>query len=239
MKDTRLPLLLSVPHASLQVPVELRTQHVLTQAQIAADGDVGAAAIYALSEQVRGYVAAPVARAFVDMNRAEDDLRKDGVVKTHTCWDEPIYRQPLSPTLVDRLLRRYHRPYHDELSARAESEVVLAIDCHTMAAEGPPVSPGPGRVRPKVCLSDCDGKTCPTNWLQALRRCFAAEFDDDVRLNDPFHGGYITRSHGAEMPWVQLELSRAPYCSDVDKQARVLRALEAWTAWYRDTQHSS
>ena len=47
----------------------------------------------------------------------------------------------------------------------------------------------------------------------------------DVRLNDPFKGGFITREHGREMPWLQIELSRAPIYTDVEKRDRVLDAI--------------
>ena len=35
------------------------------------------------------------------------------------------------------------------------------------------------------------------------------------------HGGYITRTHAAEMPWIQIELSRSPFLSDGEKRRRV------------------
>jgi len=34
------------------------------------------------------------------------------------------------------------------------SGVMLGIDCHTMAAKGPPIGPDPGKERPLVCLSN-------------------------------------------------------------------------------------
>ena len=48
-----------------------------------------------------------------------------------------------------------------------------------------------------------------------------------MTINDPFRGGFITRSHAAEMPWVQLEMSRAPFASNAEKRQRMLRALTA------------
>ena len=45
-----------------------------------------AAAIYCPLEQYVGaFVTIDIARAIVDLNQAEDDFRKDGVIKTHTC----------------------------------------------------------------------------------------------------------------------------------------------------------
>ena len=97
---------------------------------------------------------------------------------------------------IETLLDRYHRPYHRTLDRPASTgSFRLGLDCHTMAATGPPVGPDPGAKRPLVCLSNADG-TCPSEWLVALADCFRRAFDtDDVRINEPFRGGHIIRRH--------------------------------------------
>ena len=227
--DQRLPLLLSVPHAGKAVPLPAQPYCILTEAQIIADGDEGAAEIYDLSPHVEALISTEVARAIVDLNRAEDDRRKDGAIKTHTSWDEPVYRSPLPPDLEEMLIRSHHRSYHARLSEMATEVVVLAIDCHTMAAVGPPVGPDPGRKRPRACLSNADG-TCPNEWLEGLAQCLRDRIGGPVTLNEPFAGGYIIRKHSAEMPWLQLELSRAPFLSLQEKRLAVLGALRSWCA---------
>ena len=74
-----------------------------------------------------------------------------------------------------------------------------------MAAKGPPVGPDAGQERPQVCIGSADG-ACPLFWAQAMKRCFQAHFPGKVTLNKPFAGGYITRKHGQEIPWVQIEI---------------------------------
>jgi N-formylglutamate amidohydrolase len=224
-----LPLLLAVPHAGLLVPPEVEGLCRLTPHEIAADGDSGAAAIYLpLEAEVAALVTSEVARAIVDLNRPEEDRGRDGVIKTHTCWDVPVYREPPDPATVAALLERYHRPYHRRLSELAGSGVVLGVDCHTMAACGPPAAPDPGRERPAVCLSDAGG-TLPQAWFEALAESFRAAFPGlAVALNRPFRGGYTIRRHAPELPWVQLELSRAPFMDDAEKSAKVAAALAAW-----------
>ena len=219
-----LPLLVSVPHAGLDVPARLRSRCVLTFDEIAADGDVGAREIYDIASHVRVFVRTDVARAVLDMNRPEEDRTKDGVVKTHTCWDVPIWSGPLGEEDVTWLLEEHHRPYHAALGRGARAPVELGLDLHTMAAHGPPVGPDPGMERPAVCLSNADG-TCPRAWIETLRDCFEAALAREIRINDPFRGGWITRSHAGELPWVQVELSRAPWISDEEKRRRVLAAL--------------
>ncbi len=223
-----LPLLVSVPHAGLRVPPEAESYCSLTPEEVARDGDEGAAEIYTIEEEVECYVTTDVARAIVDLNRAEDDRRKDGVVKTHTCWEVPVY-DPFPPEeVVQTLLAKYYRPYHQRLTRLGDRGLQLAVDCHTMAAKGPPVGPDPGVERPWVCISNADG-TCPREWMDTLRACLEERFGPNVTINHPFKGGFITRTHAAEMPWVQLELSRAPFASNQQKREHVLAALAAWT----------
>ena len=230
----KLPLLISVPHGGLDVPEEVAGLSILTPEQVVKDGDVGAAEIYSFAEEVEAFVAAEAARAFVDLNRAEDDRTQDGVVKTHTCWNEPVYRSPLDEACVERLLARYYRPYHERLTVLTGSPIRLGVDCHTMAAHGPPVGPDPGEERPWVCLSNAH-HTCPGGWMDALARCFACSFGREPSINKPFTGGYITRIHASEMPWVQLELSRAPFMTLTEKRDCVLRGLQSWCHWLEST----
>ena len=95
-----------------------------------------------------------------------------------------------------------------------------------MAAKGPPIGPGAGVERPRVCLSNAD-TACPNDWLQTVAECFEQAFDCPIAVNDPFKGGYIIRAHAPELPWIQLELSRAPFLPATEKRHRVLRALTA------------
>lgn len=226
----KLPLLISVPHAGLDIPPEVAALNRLTPQEIAEDGDVGAREIYGpLESQVAAFHTSDIARAFVDLNRAEDDIRKDGVVKTHTCWDVPVYRTALSPGLIETLLDRYHRPYHQRLTALASSGVIAGVDCHTMAATAPPEAPDPGAERPAVCIGDGNG-ACPRAWAEALAECLRGGFSGEVTINQPFSGGFITRHHGREIPWVQLELSRGGPESVGVKGELVLGALTHWVA---------
>ena len=224
-----LPFLISVPHAGLETPREVKDICMLEEQAIMDDSDGGAAEIYfPLRPHVPALVSTDVARAVVDMNRAEDDRRKDGIVKTHTCWDVPVYKEPLTEDIIRVLIKKYYCPYHVELS-RWAGQVKMGIDCHTMAAVGPPVGPDPGQKRPPVCLSNGEG-TCPQDWLKSLAECFEKAFDREVSLNHPFKGGYIVRSHAMEMPWVQVELSREPFISNEEKSDGVFQALRTWCA---------
>ena len=223
----RLPLLLSVPHAGKRIPNEVEGICLLTGLQIIADGDEDAAEIYDLEKHVAGFVRADVARAIVDVNRGERDFRRDGVIKTHTCWDVPVYRSAPSEETVKKLIENHYRPYHTQLRDLASGDVRLGIDCHTMAAAGPPVGPDPGRKRPHLCLSDADG-TLPPKWINDFADCLASAFPFSPSINDPFKGGFIIRSHSAEIPWVQLEISREPFLPAKEKRLRILEAFRCF-----------
>ena len=221
----KLPLLVSVPHGGLRVPEEVRDGCILSLQDILEDSDEGASEIYDVGEQVEAFVSTDVARAIVDLNRAEDDFRPDGVVKTHTCFNVPVYDSFPPRPMVERLLEQYYRPYHEQLRHVARSDVMLGIDCHTMLAVGPPIGPMAGKKRPEICLSDADGTTCSREWMGMLTDCLEESFGFEISVNAPFKGGYIMRSHARELPWLQLELSRDAFVPNDEKRDRVLDAM--------------
>ena len=227
MTTDRLPMLISVPHAGLTVPPEARSYCRLSPDDIAKDGDEQARQIYApLESMVASFHTTEVARAIVDMNRGRQDRRKDGVVKTHTCWDVPIYDPPPPEELLVALLDNHHKPFHRALSTEVTSGAYrLAIDCHTMAAHGPPVGPDPGAERPLVCVGTGHGTTCPQPWVDVIVECFADAFGVRPEIDRPFSGGFIVRHYGAQMPYVLLELSRTSNVSVDDKSRAIVDAV--------------
>ena len=219
-----LPLLISVPHGGLVVPQEVADQVSLSAEDVVMDSDEGAPEIYDFAKDVEVHVKAAVARAIVDLNRPEDDFRPDGVIKTETSYQVPVWKSAPDESLVGSLLSDYYHPYHQTLAMRSRN-VLLSVDCHTMAAVGPPIGPGAGVERPAVCLSDGDGSTLPEGWMDELAGAFSEAFGVDPAINDPFRGGHITRSHGEHSPWLQVELSRGPFATNGEKREMVLAAL--------------
>ncbi|MHC4538014.1 MAG: N-formylglutamate amidohydrolase [Planctomycetota bacterium] len=211
----KLPVLISVPHAGLKIPPEITAYNLLTKKEILEDSDEGASEIFAIQSHVQTYVTTDIARVFVDMNRSENDRTRDGVIKTHTCWDVPIYNKPLPVDLIEVMINKY---------SLASSGVSFGIDCHTMADIGPPISPDPGQKRPLVCLGNADG-TFPDHWLRIMKDCFRQSFQVEISLNKPFRGGNIIRTHASEMPWVQVEISRTDVLDNKQKQKKFLDAI--------------
>jgi N-formylglutamate amidohydrolase len=223
----KLPLFISVPHAGTQVPPELKDLSVLRMEDMLADYDAEADSIYSfLQEHAAGFCTTDIARSLIDLNRSPKDIGGNGVIKDHTCWNVPVFRTFPDAKLIRHLLARYYFPYHEKLSAGAGTGTIqLGIDCHTMSTIGPPLGPDPGRERPLICLSNA-GTTCPEKWINSLARCFTEVFKEKAAINTPFRGGYISRKHAAEMPWLQLEISQTEaYPSEV-KRNYVLEGLQ-------------
>jgi N-formylglutamate deformylase len=223
----RLPLYISVPHAGIRVPPEVDDLCVLRRQDILADYDAGADAIYSpLQDHAAGFSTTDIARSLIDLNRAPEDIGGYGVIKTHTCRNVPVYSAFPDKQLIQKLLACYYIPYHEKLSAGADTRSIkLGIDCHTMSVIGPPLAPDPGRKRPLICLSNGNG-TCPEEWISSLASCLTIVFKEQVAINTPFRGGHITRSHGVEMPWVQIEISQTDAYSNAFKRNCMLDGLQ-------------
>ena len=141
------------------------------------DGDPLTARIYDFSDRVRHQLVMEYFRAVVDLNRAPDDCapeNKDGVIKSHTCYDVEVYRPGCLPDteLKNALLARYYDPYYRKLTRCVEGgEVRLGVDCHSMAALSPPIEEDAGTPRPLICLGNL-GDYAGAERL--LRRCLEA-----------------------------------------------------------------
>lgn len=225
----KLPLLVSVPHAGTIIPSEVRDICLLTRDDIIEDGDKGAGVIYGpLENEAAKFMTANVARAIVDLNRPENYMGPDGVVKTHTIRMKRVYDRRLSEETVKLLIDSYWRPYHEALTSLAKRNgIVLGVDCHTMLETAPPIGPDPGSLRPAICIANADG-TCPDEWIEGLARSFESAFNTGVGINKPFKGGHIIRFHSQEMPWVQIEVSRGDFMSEEDKARCMHKALSRW-----------
>jgi formiminoglutamase len=88
-----------------------------------------------------------------------------------------------------------------------------------MASIAPGISPdAKNNKRPKFCLSNNDGKAASQTMMDLLASCISESYGierDDISLNDPFHGGYITKTYGNNpVPWIQIEMNRDLYLAD-------------------------
>ncbi len=221
-ENHRLPVLVSIPHGGIWTPPELLGKVNLNDFEMLGESDAFTHSIYDIGDAaLAGVYKSDVARALVDLNRPPDHLpprKLDGVIKDVTTYGIKVYKEDMTPdeALIKSLLGRYYFPYHESIAeALATPGLKLALDCHSMASAGPTLARDAGQRRPLICLGNVRGKSCRDPVLERLKECFVRSFglkDEDVALNRPFSGGYITRHYGMNpVPWVQVEISRALY----------------------------
>ncbi len=236
-EDTKMgtvyPLLISIPHGGDVVPLEVEEIVSITDRDVFYDGDTLTREIYDFRNSVAAFIEMPIARAIVDVNRAPDDRppkNPDGVVKTVTTNGTPVYKKGMFPdgAIIEELLQSYYYPYHKKLDDLLDNHnIKLALDCHSMLPNSPPISDNPGQPRPLICLcnrGDNRGmpagmpKTCPSEWIQALAESFRRVFanEGEVAINNPFLGGYISQVHYGRKgtPWIQIEINRRLYLNE-------------------------
>lgn len=227
---TRLPVLISIPHGGTEAPEELGGRLCITPRAQFDDSDPFTKEIYDIGGSAKYVIVAAMARAYVDQNRARTRMPPDdpdGLIKRTTSYDEPIYIKGMEPDprLEEMLIRGYYTPYHDRIAqACKDGGVRLGLDCHSMAAVAPSIAPDTASAgqeagrRPLFCISNLDGKTCPTDWLKGLADSISESFRIDrgeILLNRPFKGGHITESFGYRpLPWIQIEMNRSLYLNE-------------------------
>jgi N-formylglutamate deformylase len=221
---TKLPVLLSIPHGGKEMPTELDGHVCITEKDLFDDSDPFVIEIYDLGDKVERSVITNTARAFVDLNRSLQDLppqNPDGLIKSSTCYQKPIYINGKEPdeSLTSMLIDMYYKPYHRSIQKSLhELDLQLCLDCHSMASVAPNISPdGMKKKRPTFCLSNQDGQTSSNEMIDLLASCISESFEIDrseISLNDPFHGGHITKTYGNNpFPWIQVEMNRNLYLS--------------------------
>ena len=222
---TQLPILLSIPHGGIRKPVELEGHLSITNRDLFDDSDPFVIDLYDLGDKVTRVIKTDIARAFVDLNRSPQDMppdNPDGLIKSKTCYDKPIYTNGKEPddSLKKMLIELYYSPYHQAIQKSLEElDLKLCLDCHSMASTAPYFSPDKTQSkRPMFCISNNDGQTSSDETLETLADCISKSYSinrKEISLNDPFHGGYITRTYGNNpLPWIQVEMNRDLYLSE-------------------------
>ena len=138
-----------------------------------------------------------------------------GTIARVVASGEAIYRRKLRFDEAEERIRACWQPYHDALTGliaatRREFGACLLVDCHSMPGGG---SPAAG---PDFVLGDAHGTAC----APAVTRLVEATLGSmgyDVRRNDPYAGGYVTRHYGRPREGVhalQIEIARGLYMDE-------------------------
>ena len=128
---------------------------------------------------------------------------------------ESIYRGKLHFADAQTRVRECWQPYHDALAGliadtQLQFDCCLLIDCHSM-----PVAAGRFG-GPDFVLGDAHGTACSPQVTGLVERILR-EFGYDVRRNDPYAGGYVTRHYGRPRHGVhalQIEVARRLYMDE-------------------------
>lgn len=225
------PVVLSVPHAGRDYPIELLDAlRVPPRALLPLeDRHVDAVALTAHRDEAMLVARRP--RAWIDLNRSErerDPAVDDGVspaalpaasnklrsglglVPRRAGPAGDLWQRRFSGPAIERRIEADHRPYHAALAqaleaARARFGVAVLLDIHSM--------PTLGSERAQLVLGDRFGRAA-SGPLVALIEAAARREGLRVARNTPYAGGHILERHGDPVSGihaVQLEFDRLLY----------------------------
>jgi N-formylglutamate amidohydrolase len=176
---------------------------------------------------------ARVSRYVCDLNRSERDVDAEAVQGVSAVGTHPhglIWRRstdgqvalaaPLSPAEYERRLERFHRPYHQALSALIEDKrrrfgFALVLAAHSM--------PGSARVghqdlgRRADIVPGSRGRTSAASGLIDIPERLAEARGWSVAHDQPYRGGFTTGHYGRpdqNVHVLQVELNRQLYMDE-------------------------
>lgn len=185
------------------------------------------------------FLKAGAPRAFVDLNRARDELDPAliegvrrvghnpriasglGVVPRVVANGRAIYRGKMSLHEAQERIAQYWEPYHAKLqelldTAHARHGQTVLIDCHSMPHEAMDGVTQAGLKRPDVVLGDRFGAAASGDVVDRIEAAFASA-GFVVTRNAPFAGAYITQAYGKPSKGqhaVQVEIDRSLYMNE-------------------------
>lgn len=248
------PVVLSVPHAGRDYPLQLRAalRVPLGALKPLEDRHVDDLALAAHEGETLFIANRP--RAWIDLNRAEherdpklDDgastksqpqsakLRSGlGLVPRRVAAAGDIWRRRLSGEEVSARIRADHRPYHEALAAALKTArdrfgVAILLDIHSMPPLGLP------EAAPRIVLGDRFGKSASSRFLGRLEGVARAH-GIACAVNAPYSGGHILDAHADPrrgIHAIQIEFDRSLYLDPtldhpgpgLPRAARALRAM--------------
>ncbi|MFR0715058.1 N-formylglutamate deformylase [Enterobacterales bacterium BD_CKDN230030183-1A_HGKHYDSX7] len=250
----RLPLLISMPHAGLNLTPAVR-DGLVDQARSLPDTDWHIPQLYDFAREMgASVVAAEYSRFVIDLNRPDDDTplytgATTGLYPATLFDGEPLFKAGQAPSAGERdtYLERIWRPYHAAIAqelARLRDTFGYALlwDAHSIRSQVPRLFDGK---LPDFNLGTFDGASCDVELAARLEdACRQAQGYSHV-LNGRFKGGYITRHYGdpaKDIHAVQLELAQSTYMDEVEPftyrdelarptQAVLRRLLETALHW--------
>ncbi len=234
-------VIFSSPHSGRDYPEAFLASSALDAKVIRSSEDAFVEHLFDMAPQHgAALLAARLPRAFLDLNRAHDELDPGliedvvrgahnprissglGVIPRVVAGGRAIYRGKIPLAEAEARIARYWHPYHTALrglirDTRAEFGEVIVIDCHSMPHEAIEAHGRPGQPRPDVVLGDRFGAAASPEVMGRVEAAFQrAGFR--VARNAPFAGAYITQAYGRPSVLqhvVQVEIDRSLYMDEV------------------------
>lgn len=248
------PVIFASPHSGRVYPADLLARAQVGERVLRSSEDAYVDLL--LSEAPRygaALITSQVPRAYVDFNRAPDELDPAliegapraglnprvasglGVLARVVSNGRAIYRGKLPMAEAERRIARYWTPYHRALEGlvsrqHARFGAVLLCDMHSMPHEALAGHPGRGATRPDVILGDRWGAAASAEVTAAVERVLR-EHGFVVARNSPFAGAYVAQRYGQPsrgVHAVQIEIDRALYLDEATVEP--LPGFEAFRA---------
>lgn len=228
------------PHSGRDYPLPFLRQSSLDDLQIRSSEDVFVDDLFKSAPSFGApLLMALTPRAFVDLNRAPDELDPAlidgvrriahnprvasglGVIPRVVANGRAIYQGKLKLDEAHRRLSRYWRPYHDVLQtlldeSRNKFGEAILIDCHSMPHEALQNVGPPGAPRPDIVLGDRFGGSAASSVMESVESAFTTA-GLRVARNMPFAGAFIAQHYGRpskNQHCIQIEIDRALYLDE-------------------------
>jgi N-formylglutamate amidohydrolase len=228
------------PHSGRDYPATFLEQTVLDAWDVRSSEDAFVDQLFAAAP-LHGapFLVADVPRAYLDLNRAPDELDPGviegltrtphnprvlsglGVIPRVVAGGRAIYRGKLPLAEAEARIAQYWHPYHRclrdliETTHKRFGEAVL-IDCHSMPHEAIQGHTRPGAMRPEVVLGDRFGAAAGRVVMDRVEAAFVSA-GLRVARNAPFAGAFIAQSYGRPSGGrhvIQVEIDRALYLDE-------------------------
>lgn len=240
------------PHSGRTYPNSFMRQSLLDKHAIRSSEDAFVDDLFrAATLHGAPLVAASMPRAFVDVNRSDDELdpaliqgvRRSGhnprvasglgVVPRVVANGKAIYSGKITRAEAQHRIDAFWRPYHAALRSELNHSKdmfgqAILLDCHSMPHEAMDSVAQSGAPRPDVVLGDRFGAAASDLIVSMIEEAFHAA-GLTVTRNTPFAGAYVTQHYGRPSSGVhaiQIEIDRSLYMDE--RQIRPHDGFEAF-----------
>ncbi|WP_281302267.1 MULTISPECIES: N-formylglutamate amidohydrolase [unclassified Iodidimonas] len=239
------PFLCASPHSGRYYPDDFKRASRLDELLLRRSEDFHVDELFQLAPDFGApLLMAHYPRAYVDLNRAENELDplliRDPLPQSSAMISErvaaglgtlarvvaigmPIYHEPLSLAEAKARIARIHTPYHQALDALLSAAHKhhgwsVLLDCHSMPSK--PLRAGESDQHgfdADIVLGDCHGASCDPRLINRAEDILH-DLGYRVARNDPYAGGYCTQHHGRPDEGrhaLQIEINRGLYMDEI------------------------